>query len=78
MATVEELEARIARLEALVTYLYERTMSGLPDLDAAADPRLPDGVREALAKGDKIAAVKAYREATGADLRTAQQAIDAL
>ncbi|MFB9234194.1 hypothetical protein ACFFWC_01370 [Plantactinospora siamensis] len=36
------------------------------------------GVREHLARGDKIQAIKAYREATGADLRTAKDAVEAM
>jgi ribosomal protein L7/L12 len=31
-----------------------------------------------LAEGRQVAAVKAYREATGADLRTAKDAVDEL
>ncbi|MEU7616084.1 hypothetical protein AB0M91_12860 [Micromonospora rifamycinica] len=40
-------------------------------------PTLP-GVREHLARGDKIKAIKAYREATGTDLRTAKEAVEAI
>ncbi|MFF5175870.1 hypothetical protein ACFY3U_25050 [Micromonospora sp. NPDC000089] len=40
-------------------------------------PTLP-GVREQLASGNKIKAIKAYREATGADLRTAKDAVEAM
>ncbi|SCG71620.1 hypothetical protein [Micromonospora coxensis] len=40
-------------------------------------PALP-GVRAHLARGEKIQAIKAYREATGADLRTAKEAVEAM
>lgn len=40
-------------------------------------PTLP-GVRDHLARGDKIKAIKAYREATGVDLRTAKEAVEAI
>ncbi|WP_433231926.1 hypothetical protein ACQP2H_08295 [Micromonospora sp. CA-248260] len=40
-------------------------------------PALP-GVREHLARGEKIKAIKAYREATGTDLRTAKEAVEAI
>ncbi|MFJ6197043.1 DUF6793 family protein [Micromonospora sp. NPDC092111] len=40
-------------------------------------PALP-GVREHLARGDKIKAIKAYRQATGVDLRTAKEAVEAM
>ncbi len=36
------------------------------------------GVREHLARGDKIKAIKAYRQATGVDLRTAKEAVEAM
>ncbi|MGB2570793.1 hypothetical protein ACPFP2_20420 [Micromonospora citrea] len=40
-------------------------------------PALP-GVREHLTRGEKIKAIKAYRAATGADLRTAKEAVEAM
>ncbi|MEU1605938.1 hypothetical protein [Micromonospora matsumotoense] len=40
-------------------------------------PTLP-GVQDHLARGDKIKAIKAYREATGVDLRTAKEAVEAI
>ena len=40
-------------------------------------PALP-GVREHLARGEKIKAIKAYRAATGADLKTAKEAVEAM
>jgi len=41
------------------------------------EPAMPDVVR-ALEQGKKIAAVKAYQRATGADLTEAKSAVDAL
>ncbi|WP_433348577.1 hypothetical protein [Micromonospora sp. CA-111912] len=38
----------------------------------------PPGVREHLARGEKLKAIKAYREATGVDLRTAKEAVEAM
>ncbi|MCI4064976.1 hypothetical protein MRQ36_21355 [Micromonospora sp. R77] len=40
-------------------------------------PELPE-VWEHLGRGDKIKAIAAYRRATGADLRTAKAAVEAL
>ncbi|WP_091295738.1 hypothetical protein [Micromonospora halophytica] len=40
-------------------------------------PALP-GVREHLLRGEKIKAIRAYRAATGADLRTAKEAVEAM
>ncbi|MFG1778225.1 hypothetical protein ACGFIG_17570 [Micromonospora sp. NPDC049048] len=37
---------------------------------------LPAEVREHLARGDKIKAIAAYRKATGADLRSAKEAVE--
>ncbi|MFG1888256.1 hypothetical protein ACGFIR_10365 [Micromonospora sp. NPDC049051] len=37
---------------------------------------LPSEVREHLARGDKIKAIAAYRKATGADLRSAKEAVE--
>ncbi|MFN0195585.1 MAG: ribosomal protein L7/L12, partial [Planctomycetaceae bacterium] len=37
---------------------------------------LPPGVVQALQRGDKIAAIKVYREATGADLRESKEFIE--
>jgi ribosomal protein L7/L12 len=40
------------------------------------DPSLQDEVRRRLATGDKIAAIRLYRERTGADLRDAKRAVE--
>lgn len=39
---------------------------------------LPAEVREHLARGDKIKAIAAYRKVTGADLRSAKAAVEAI
>ncbi|MFI1195634.1 hypothetical protein ACH4T9_20600 [Micromonospora sp. NPDC020750] len=39
---------------------------------------MPPGVREHLARGEKVKAVRAYRAATGVDLRTATEAVAAM
>ncbi|MEH0971219.1 hypothetical protein V6U77_08825 [Micromonospora sp. CPCC 205546] len=38
---------------------------------------VPPEVRQHLARGDKIKAIAAYRKATGADLRSAKEAVEA-
>lgn len=40
-------------------------------------PALP-GVREHLARGEKIKAIKAYPAATGADLKTTKETVEAM
>ena len=44
---------------------------------AEPESAMPDVVR-ALEQGNKIAAIKAYRQATGADLASAKNAVDAM
>jgi ribosomal protein L7/L12 len=84
---------RIAALEAQVTALSKRlagadaaasseaqeasgfTFDGNPaSVDAANDPR----IAELISSGNKIAAIKLYRELTGAGLAEAKSAIDAM
>lgn len=43
-----------------------------------ASPQAQQQIRDLLASGKKIEAIKAYREATGADLKTAKDAVDAM
>jgi len=44
----------------------------------ALPAEVPPAVVAALAAGKKVEAIRAYREATGADLRTAKEICDAL
>ncbi|MBM4016625.1 MAG: hypothetical protein FJ293_16910 [Planctomycetes bacterium] len=50
--------------------------------DAAAPhvppAEIPPGVADALARGEKIAAIAAYRKATGAGLKDAKDVVDEL
>ncbi|GGM27221.1 MULTISPECIES: hypothetical protein [Micromonospora] len=57
----------------------ERKLQLVMDHLGVVDNRpIVPGVREHLDRGEKIKAIKAYREATGADLRTAKEAVEAL
>ncbi|MGC4805570.1 hypothetical protein [Micromonospora sp. DT233] len=47
-------------------------------LGVADDRPAAPGVREHLARGEKIQAIKAYRQATGVDLRTAKESVEAM
>ncbi|WP_156686293.1 ribosomal protein L7/L12 [Mycobacterium sp. Marseille-P9652] len=77
---------RLALLEQQVRLLSERL--GIPcptfgsDVGATAPGQLEGGVPSevvALARsGNKIAAIKLFRELTGADLREAKEAVDSL
>ncbi|WP_207922858.1 hypothetical protein [Micromonospora sp. KC606] len=62
---------RLAEIERKLQLVMDR-------LGVVDDRPAPPGVREHLTRGEKIKAIKAYREATGADLRTAKEAVEAL
>jgi ribosomal protein L7/L12 len=76
MTVPSELYERVALLEAQVRYLSERTQIPLPDFRAVAQSQLTPQIQQLIANGDKIAAIKAYREATGCDLATAKKVIE--
>jgi ribosomal protein L7/L12 len=69
---------RLRALDQLVKYLYKQTGVPMPDLAALATTDVSDHVRRLVASGNKMAAMKAYREETGVDLRTANQVIESL
>jgi soluble P-type ATPase len=50
----------------------------MPDLQALATTEVSDHVRQLVASGDKMGAMKAYRDETNVDLRTASQVIESL
>lgn len=76
MTVPSELYERVALLEAQIRYLSERTQIALPDFRAIARSQLTPEIQQLIANGDKIRAIKAYREATGCDLATAKKVID--
>ena len=63
----ERLKQRVAHLERLLKISGE-----------TIDLALSDSERALLAQGRKLEAVKAYRDRTGTDLKTAKKAIDAV
>ena len=74
---ISQLEAKVRQLEAIV-----HGLCGHLDIDPAAfippEPPMHQAIREALFQGDKIKAIKLYRELYRVDLRTAKEAIDAM
>jgi ribosomal protein L7/L12 len=76
MTVPSELYERISLLEAQVRYLSERLQVQLPDFRAMAQSQLTPEIQQLIASGNKIGAIKAYREATGCDLATAKKVID--
>ena len=79
MSTETDILNRLRRLEHKVDFLLtelglvEQAEASLPRLD----PRLAD-VMALLEQGNKIAAIKVYRQNMGVDLRTAKEAVDKL
>ena len=80
-----EMQARVGRLEREVRELRAQLAAvasaqgiNLAHDDLVSEHRvgLPSQAREFLDRGQKIAAIKAYREATGAGLREAKEAIE--
>ena len=76
MTVPTDLYERISLLEAQVRYLSERTQIPLPDFRAIAQSQLTPEIQQLISSGNKIGAIKAYREATGCDLATAKKVIE--
>ena len=73
MTTTNDIYERLGVLEQLVRHLYEKTGIAVPDLRTLAGAQVSDRVRQLLAAGDKMGAVKAYRDEAGVDLPTAER-----
>ncbi len=76
--TDSDIYERLGTLEVLVRHLYEKTGVAIPDLQALAQTGVSAYVRQLVSSGDKIAAIKAYRAETHADLATATKIINSL
>jgi hypothetical protein len=74
--TDRDIYERLGVLEQLVRHLYEKTGVPIPDLQTLA--QVSPNVRQLLASGNKIAAIKAYRDETNVDLATATRMIESL
>ena len=72
------LKSRINELEEKLQIVYRKLNMDYanPDPLANSDPALSPQVQEALRRGNKIEAIKVYRELTGVGLAEAKQAID--
>ena len=68
------LKAKIGELEDRLKFIYRRL--NLDYVDPNSDPVLAPQVQEALRRGNKIEAIKIYRELTGTGLAEAKNAID--
>jgi ribosomal protein L7/L12 len=68
------LKSRINELEERLKFLYRRL--NIEYADPNSDPALAPQVQDALRRGNKIEAIKIYREFTGVGLAEAKRAID--
>lgn len=72
----DSLKARVAELEDKLKFLYDRMNIEYMDEDAVRT--VNSKVRALLLKGNKIEAIKVYREIYNVGLAEAKQAIDAM
>jgi len=72
---IAEIKTRLEKIESQLGFLF-RSLG----ITAGAAPagRASAAVLELAAKGDKIAAIKAFREETGASLKDAKNFIESL
>ena len=71
---VQLLRSRINELEDRLKLLYRHL--NLEYADLGSDPVMSPQVQDALRRGNKIEAIKIYRELTGVGLAEAKQVID--
>jgi ribosomal protein L7/L12 len=76
--TDRDIYERLGKLEQLVRHLYEQTGVPIPDMQALYRTDVSDNVRQLVASGNKIAAIKAYRGEANVDLATASKVIESL
>jgi ribosomal protein L7/L12 len=72
---------RLVRLERMVDFLFQRMGIDPNEALVFADsfgPELPTSFHTALARGQTIEAIKIYRTVTGASLKEAKEAVDAM
>ena len=73
-AEIQLLRSRINELEDKFQFLYRRL--NIEYADPNSDPIIAPQIQEALRRGNKIEAIKIFRELTGVGLAEAKQAID--
>jgi len=71
---VQQLRSRVNELEDRVKVLYRHLH--LQYADPGTDPVASPQIQNALRRGNKIEAIKIYREMTGVGLAEAKSAID--
>lgn len=71
---IQLLRSRVNELEDRLKYLYRRL--NIEYADPSSDPVLSPQIQDALRRGNKIEAIKIYRELTGVGLAEAKDVID--
>lgn len=75
-AEIQLLRSRVSELEDRLNFLYRQL--NIEYADPNSDPVLSPQVQDALRRGNKIEAIKIYRELTGVGLAEAKRVIDRL
>jgi ribosomal protein L7/L12 len=73
-AEIQLLRSQVNELEDRLKFLYRRL--NIEYADPNSDPSLAPQIQDALRRGNKIEAIKIYRELTGVGLAEAKQAIE--
>ena len=73
-AEVQLLRSRVNELEDRLKFIYRRL--NIEYADPNSDPVLSPLIQDALRRGNKIEAIKIYRELTGVGLAEAKNVID--
>jgi hypothetical protein len=73
-AEFQLLKSKVNELEDKLNFLYQRL--NINFIDPNSDPIFSPQIRDALKRGNKIEAIKLYRELTGTGLAEAKDAID--
>lgn len=75
---IAELKAQVAHLTQLVEQLYYRSGSAMPTSGVPSLDTPPADILDALRSGQKITAIKLWRERTGLGLAEAKDQMDDL
>ena len=75
---IAELKAQVAHLTQLVEQLYYRSGTAMPSSGAPTLGAPPADIVDALRSGQKITAIKLWREQTGVGLAEAKNEMDEL
>ena len=71
---IQQLRSRVNELEDRLKLIYRHL--NITYNDPGSDPMLTPQIQDALRRGNKIEAIKIYRELTGVGLAEAKEAIE--